>query len=287
MTNTNILAAWLASVVLASAAAILTRYCEIPASSIGFWRVFGAGVVFLPFALKVMKDSPGQRLFTVGTLLPRVFLGLHFTSWCWAIQNTSLANAALFIALQPLITPFIAVTLLRERTNKWENWGIVVALAGTIWLGAFQATISIADLPGSMVALLSAFMCATYLVLCRKYRAGHNVMVFVSGVFLVAALVQGVLGFALAGGIELGDTRSMLALVGLILFPTVGGHGIVMFLLKYAKSQLLAFSIPAQFIIVAIVAVPLFGEIPPLWFYPGAAAVLLGVVLGIARFGKG
>jgi len=30
-------------------------------------------------------------------------------------------------------------------------------------------------------------------------------------------------------------------------------------------------------------AIPLFKEVPPLWFYPGAALVLAGVILGIAK----
>ena len=39
---------WLAITVLTSSAAILTRYCQIPATSIGFWRVLGAALVLLP-----------------------------------------------------------------------------------------------------------------------------------------------------------------------------------------------------------------------------------------------
>jgi hypothetical protein len=36
---------WLAVTVLTSSAAILTRYCRIPATSVGFWRVAGAALI--------------------------------------------------------------------------------------------------------------------------------------------------------------------------------------------------------------------------------------------------
>jgi drug/metabolite transporter (DMT)-like permease len=57
----------------------------------------------------------------------------------------------------------------------------------------------------------------------------------------------------------------------------------MIYLLKHVKSQLVTLSIPTQFLLGSIAAIFLFGEIPSAWFYPGAALVLAGVVLGVLR----
>ncbi len=268
---------------MTSSASILTRYCNISAASIGFWRVFGAALIMLPFAVWAFRKEKRSRIFSTGTILSGLFLGIHFTTWCWGIQHTSIANACLFIGLQPLITPFMAHYFLREKLNKWEIVAVIIAVMGTIWLTIHQFSASRSDMAGISVTFISAILCSTYFVISRKYRSGHHIFVFSTEVFLVAAFVQAIAAFAIYGSLEVGNTTSILSLIGLILLPTVGGHAMVMYLLKYAKPQLISFSVPAQFVLATLMAYPLFKEIPPLWFYPGAGLVLTGVILGIAK----
>ncbi|HCE45419.1 MAG TPA: hypothetical protein DET40_17915 [Lentisphaeria bacterium] len=283
MSRTNIILLWVVITLLTSSASILTRYCNISAASIGFWRVFGAAMLILPFAIWISRKENKNKFFTKGTLLAGLFLGAHFTTWCWGIQNTSIANACLFIGLQPLITPFIAHYMIGERLNKWEILAVVIAIMGTLWLTIHQFSASRSDFAGITVTFISAILCSTYFVISRKFRAGHHIFVFSTEVFFVAAFVQAIAAILIYGSIEIGDTQSILALAGLILLPTVGGHALVMYVLKYAKPQLISFSVPAQFVLATIMAIPLFKEVPPLWFYPGAILVLTGVILGIAK----
>ena len=92
----------------------------------------------------------------------------------------------------------------------------------------------------------------------------------------------GILMYRLASGISVGDTMAQrAAIAGLILLPTIGGHVLAMFLLKYVKSQMATLSIPTQFIIGTVLAMFLFGEQPRPGFWFGAVLILTGVVLGI------
>ncbi len=281
MNFSKIILIWCVITVMASSAAILTRLCDIPASSIGFWRVFGAGLIMLPFALRFRLQNPQERMFGLGIMITGIFLGAHFATWCWAIQKTSIANATLFVGLQPLMVPFIAHSLVKEKINKWETFGVILAALGTVWLTFQQLHVDRKDMPGILVSILTALICATYIVLGRKYRAGHHILVFSTGVFLVAAFVQALSSLAINGHVGIGDSRSVMALCALVLFPTIGGHALMMYLIRYAKPQLISFTIPAQFVLATIAAVPIFGEIPRLWFYPGAALIIAGVAIGI------
>jgi drug/metabolite transporter (DMT)-like permease len=274
---------WLVVTLLTSSAAILTRYCRIPATSIGFWRVFGAAVVLMPWWLMVWRREGRPAVFTLGSVLAGSFLGLHFASWAWALQHTTIANAMLFIGLQPLMAPFVARPLLGERLNRWEGLACALACLGMAWILGQQLTYSRELLAGTAVALGSAFLCACYFVLTRKYRRNQHALLFTFPTYLTAAAVQVVAGLVLDGGVFVGGADTRLALLGLILLPTVGGHTLAIYLLRHVKSQMVTLSVPTQFILGTGAAFFLFGETPTLWFIGGAAIVLGGVVLGVLK----
>lgn len=274
-------ALWSLITLFGASAAIFTKYCDMPASSIGFWRVLGAVVVLLPWWLQAWRAAGRPPLFTPGALIAGALLGAHFTTWCWALLHTTVANASLFVGVQPLITPFIARVVLRERLQRGEFLAVALACAGTVWIVQGQLRLDATQLAGTLVALLSAVLCAAYFVTCRKCRADQHIMLFSVSVYAAAALTQAGAAVLLDGGVYIGNTRSMLAVLALILLPTLGGHTLAMYLLKHVTSQVIALSIPTQFIFSTVAAVFLFAQVPSRWFYPGAALILVGVVLGI------
>jgi len=281
-----VIVVWMVVTVLTSSAAILTRYCHIPATSVGFWRVLGAALVLLPWWFVAWRRTGRPPVLSRGPALAGLFLGLHFATWAWALQHTTIANAMLFIGLQPLLAPFVARPLLGERLDLWEKGACLLASVGMFWILGRQLNCSRDQLPGSMVALGSAFLCACYFVLSRKYRANQHALLFSVPVYLTAALVQGLAGILLDKGIFLGAPDTRLALLGLILLPTVGGHTLAIYLLRHVKSQMVTLSIPAQFILGTSAAVYLFHETPSPWFIAGAVLVLTGVVLGVLKSGQ-
>ena len=276
---------WGLSVLLGSSSSILTRYAAgIPGSSIGFWRVLGAALLLAPWTFRVWNREGRPRIFTPGVLLVGTLFGLHFATWSWVLvlPGFTIANAMLFIGLQPLMAPWIARPLLGERLTPREILGCAIACGGMLWIFLPQLLRDHGQAVGSAVTLVSAFLCATYFVFTRKYRAKTNVMLFSFGVFVVAAAVQAITAFLLNGGISVGTAWTQrAAIAGLILLPTIGGHVLAMFLLKYVKSQMATLSIPTQFIIGTVLAMFLFGEQPRPGFWVGAVLVLTGVVLGI------
>ncbi len=275
---------WWLIVLLAGSAALLTRFCgSVPASSIGFWRVAGAAVVLLPLWFAEWRHAGRPAVFSGGAVLTGAFLGIHFATWSWALQNTTLANAALFIGLQPLLAPFVARPVLGERLNRWELAACGLATAGMVWILGRQFTLEREHLAGSLVSLGSAFLCACYFVFSRKYRARQSAFLFTVPVYATAAAVQATLALVMDGGIRIGQGRERLALLGLVLLPTVGGHTLSIYLLRYVKSQLVTLAIPAQFVLVTLAARWVFRETPTLWFAIGAALVMAGVILGVVR----
>lgn len=268
-------------IVLASSAAILIRFAEIPASSIGFWRVLGAACILSPWCLRTWRKEGMPPLLTLGALLAGAALGFHFATWSWALHNTTVANAALFVGLTPLIVPCVSHLIHREHFTSGERIGAVLAVFGLVWIVGWQFTFDISHLPGSLVALFSAFWCALYFVVSRKYRARQHIILFSWMVYIVAACVQAMTAYLLDGGLFLGDRQTHIALIALIIFPTIGGHTLVMYLLRHAKSHLLALCIPVEFVVVTLMAMAFFAEFPSLSFYAGALLILAGLFIAI------
>ncbi|MCS6772368.1 MAG: DMT family transporter [Kiritimatiellae bacterium] len=275
---------WCAIVVLATSAGFLTRWCgDIPAASIGFWRVAGAALVWLPFGWIEWRRSDRPRLLTRGAVISGTFLGVHLASWSWALQNTTLSNAYLFMGLQPLLAPFVARPVLGERLNRGELAACLMASAGMAVILGGQFAMEPEHLAGSLVAFGSAVMCASFFVFTRKYRARQSSILFTLAVFATAAFVQGALALALDGQISAGQGAERFALLGLILFPTVGGHSLSIYLLRYVKSQLVALAVPAQFALATVGAIWFFDERMTPWLLGGAALVMAGVILGVMK----
>ncbi len=279
-------AVWSVMTMLAASAAVFIRYCAIPATSIGFWRVAVAAAVFLPFWFVQWRREGKPWPISLGAGLAGFFLGIHFATWCWSIQNTTVANASLFIGLQPLISPFIARWLVGERLNRGELVAVGLALAGTAWILSWQYSAGpdhARHIKGMMVAFVSAGLCATYFVLSRKHRPRQHVLLFSTAVYATAAATQAACAVLFSGGIRLGGPVTWCALGALVLLPTIGGHTLAMYLLRHAKAQVVTLSVPAQFVVSAVAAAVLFKEVPEWWFYPGALVIGAGVVLGVAK----
>ncbi len=272
---------WIWMTLFQASAAPVTRYALVPASSIGFWRVFGAALLLAPWWLRARAADPGRPVFPRGAALTGFFLGAHFATWCWALQKTTIANAVLFVGMQPVLTPFLGRWINGDRLTAREVGGTVAAVGGMAWILGGQILITPEHLPGSLMALLSMVCCAFYLVLGRRHRAPGSIVLFSAPVYAAAAATQAVFALAIDGGVFTGDASTALALAALALIPTVGGHTLTMHLLRRMKAHAVALSVPAQFVLNTIVAVPLFAERPASWFYPGAALVTAGVIAAI------
>ena len=136
---------------------------------------------------------------------------------------------------------------------------------------------------GSIPFLATIFFLDRKEFLDRKCRRNQHTLLFSVPVYATAAVVQGLAGLLVDGGIFLGDADTRIALLCLILLPTVGGHTLAMYLLRHVKSQMVTLSVPAQFILGTLAAVVLFHETPTPEFLAGALVVMAGVVLGVLK----
>jgi len=129
------------------------------------------------------------------------------------------------------------------------------------------------------LALLGAIMAAFYLLAGRSVRRQIAIMPYVTVIYTAAALM--LLPICLLSGAPLLSlsARSYFWIFMQTLIPTLIGHTLYNWALRYLKAYTVNSSIVVEPIAATLMAWLIFYEYPSIWLYPGAALLMLAVFL--------
>ena len=257
---------------------ILVRFSqEAPSLVISFYRMAWALLILLPFyyfsGRRVRKVIFDFRLFVAG-----IALALHFAFWISSLAHTSVAVSVLLVNTSPVLVAILSYLLFSERLTPRGIAGIILTIAGSIVL-VWRDLYEIGDFKGALLALLGALMLGIYLVSGRKIRAKAGLLEYVVPVYLIAALILGIL--VLAGGHTFRgySPRTHLFMFSLGLFPQVFGHTSYNWGLRYLSATLVSVVIVLEPFLASIWAWWLLGEgVTPL-VIAGGIMVACGIII--------
>ena len=183
-----------------------------------------------------------------------------FFSWITSVQNTSVANAALFFSMNPVFAVLLESLILRERITKRELLSLGVALSGVIVVAYHDFNFSMEHLYGDVMSIICAFFFAAYFligrVVMKEIRGVHYMMlVYLSAAFfsLLACLIFEVpiLDYS---------KRNWICFVSLAIIPTILGHTFLNLSLKEIKASTLSLLTLTEPIMATVVAYFVYGE---------------------------
>src|SRR6266536_612559 len=160
------------------------------------------------------------------------------------------------------------------------HFGLSIAGAALIAVGDAGAVgLGPRALLGDAMAFAGAAAVAAYLLIGRSARRRLPATTYAASVYGVATAA--LLPACLLGGARLTGypAGSWLAVGGVVAGPQLLGHTVFNTLLASLTADLIAVVILTEPVGATILAWLLFGELPTLWFWPGAALVLAGVWL--------
>lgn len=233
--------AFLAVAVLCmSQPANLIRWAQAPLEVIGFWRLAIATAALAPFAWTargswLALDGRGRGLH----LAAGVFLFVHLATYVYAAQHTLIANCMAAFCTHPLLVGLGAWAFHGERPTA--RLGVAYLLAGLgVWaLFSGSAGLDRANMAGDLAALASAGFYAGYVLLGRSLRRTLDNRAYALGVYAVTAALFFAAGAA-RGVAWTGHPPSFwLAVTGLGLAVTLGGHALFSYLLGSMNVNLL------------------------------------------------
>jgi drug/metabolite transporter (DMT)-like permease len=269
--------ALLGAVLCVSTAAVFIRLADAPPLAVAAYRLGLAALLFRmlagPGLLAEVRALPWPTLRLL--LASGVLLAAHFAVWIASLTYTTLLNSVVIVATQPLFAALLSWWWMGERPAARVWGGMVLALGGC-------AVLSGAGLPapGDLLALLGAVTAAAYLTLGRRLRDAMALPRYLASVHAVAALA--ILPVAAATSPLWGfRPGTLLWLVALAAIPSLGGHGLLNYAVRRAPSYVVSLAILGEPVGAALLAWPVFGDVPSARALGGGALILGGVALGV------
>jgi drug/metabolite transporter (DMT)-like permease len=213
------------------------------------------------------------------TRLPALVLALHLMSWSEGARMTAVVQASLIVNLVPIAVPFFLHALAKERINRTEVIGTVLAIAGLVALTLKDALAGRGSPAGNAVCFLSMLLFALYLALGRRNRDCPSVWLYVIPVYGQAALICLVAALPRIHTFALGSGREWSILFALAAIPTVCGHSLLNASMRRIRGQVVSLCNVSQFVFAGLMGYLLFGEVPHGVFYVASAVVVIGVAI--------
>jgi drug/metabolite transporter (DMT)-like permease len=271
---------FIASIFFGSSAIFIRLATGASAISLTFFRLLIAAVAIILFAFSRHNlISLGKRDMLLVSISGLV-LSFHFATFIFAVKETTVANATFLVNTSPIMLAVMSPLVIRERTSPREAVAVLVAMGGVL-LVAYSGNGFSAFGLGDLSAILAAFFVAVYSLVGRHLRTGGlNTACYTSYVYATATIASlAMVGFSPAQTFKPYDTQTLLAILGLGIFPTLLGHTLYNYALGSVKTVTANLFPVMEPIIASLLAVILFAEIPTIVQSAGYFLILVSVAI--------
>ncbi len=264
-------------------AVIMIKACDVAPTPLAGYRLLVAAVVLSPLFVRDWRryheryGLPDVRR----TLLPALVLAGHFISWTIAARLTQTANASLIVNMVPIVMPFILYLLIRERLNRGEVRGTVLAMCGILLLGLFDFHLVPENVAGDAGCFGSMILFAFYLGLGRRNRDFPTVWLYTVPLYFFAGVACIVAGAAAGSNFAIDTQRDLLLTIGLGVVPTVIGHSVLNYSMRHLRGQAVSIVNLGQFIFAGTMGYFLLDDLPKWAFFVAAPLAVAGAVLAL------
>ncbi|GGK17090.1 membrane protein [Caldalkalibacillus thermarum] len=268
--------------VFVSTAAVLVKLSSAPAEVVAFYRLFLAVVLMTPFVFPYFKELKRlERRQWVYLLVSGLFLALHFVLWFESLNYTSVASSVVLVTLQPLFTFAGAYVLFRERMTIKALAAGILAIGGSVLIFWGDFRFGGEAVWGNALALLAAAMVSGYWLCGQHLRQRLSIMTYTYVVYGTGALFI-LLYVALTGGALFSyPARDWWLFVALALFPTLLGHSIFNWAVKWVGASIISVTVLFEPIGASLLAYLILGETLSNAQIAGGLIILSGIYLFI------
>ena len=213
--------------------------------------------------------------------LSGIFLALHFAVWITSLNYTSVASSTVLVAMQPLFVISGGYFLYRERVGKKGLLGAALALAGSIVIGINDFHLGGQALWGDLLAFAGAIFVAAYVLIGRNLRARMSLFPYTFLVYGAATVVLLLLNIIKGEAFYPYPAETWLWFLCLAIFPTIFGHTLYNWALKYVKAAVVSVSTLGEPVGATILAYFIFREIPTVIQMCGGFIIIAGLYIFI------
>ena len=148
-----------------------------------FWRQVFFVIVVTIFLIMTYKGEVFKKIYVSGIpgLIGGIILGIGFSSYVFAMYNTTVANTNFIISLQILFLAIFGYFFLKEKINLTTLFSICLAMTGVLIM--VGNSLSPGELSGNLAAFTMPITFAVLIMIVRKFPTVDMVPAqFVAGV---------------------------------------------------------------------------------------------------------
>lgn len=201
---------------------VITKSITMGGLAVAAYRFGIYGVAVLAFL--ALRGTPLPWRVMRRTFLGGVALAADVALFFSAIKLTTIANATVIGALQPLVVTAAAVAFFGEKVRSREVALGLVALAGVVVVIVGSAGAPEWNPTGDLLAVGALISWSGYFIFSKQSRRDVTPFEFTTGTAVWTALFNGILAFAIGQDLSLPSLRNWLLLVGLALVGGAIGH---------------------------------------------------------------
>lgn len=249
-------------VISVSTSAILVKVSTAPSGVIAFYRLFFSVLMMLPIFL--LKYVPELKLITkrdwIFSIFAGAFLAFHFILWFESLNYTSVASSTVLVTLQPLFAFIGTYIFFKEKFSLKAILCGVLAIAGSFIISWGDFRISGSALFGDILALIACALVTAYLMLGQSARQRLSLMTYTFVVYSICTITLFVYVLIAGESLYPYPAGDWVYFVLLALVPTLLGHTLFNWSLKWISTSTLSMAILFEPIGAAILAYYLLGE---------------------------
>ncbi len=269
---------------------------QLPGTVIVMFRVGGAALAFWLIRRIAQRAKLAHSNQTRGTLDKRDYLHLALLSLLGVVLNqflfvkglelSTVVNATLLSVAIPVWTLLVSLMLGRERLELRATIGILLAVAGVVYLiDPARADFSAGTTLGNILLIANTAAYGAYIALSQKMIQRYGALTVIGWVFLAASLVAVPIGGYHFAQVPLAETSAgvWLAVVYIVLVPTIGAYYLNAWALGRVAPSTVAAYIYLQPLIAFALAPYVLGEELNSRTWVAAALVCAGVAVTTLR----
>jgi len=270
------------ALVVVSFSGVLIKLATAPPLIIAFYRMFLSSLIVTPyFIYKYRKQF--RLFFDYRVMLVGLALALHFALWITAFEYTSVANAVIFVALQPLFSLILEYLFSRKDLRRRTVIGVIMALIGTIIISIGDINILFSRLWGDLLALVAGVFASLYLFIGRNLREKLDYFPYIYVVYSYSAFFLAI--FVMIAGTPFSGYSNINYLYFLLmaLGPTLIGHSIFNYSVRFVPVSIVSLSLLAEPILTTIFARLILGEVINQITVYGGIVILGGIFIATRK----
>lgn len=259
--------------IAASQSGNIIRLGQAHPVAITAWRLLFATLLLAPLAARqyrLLGQLCRRDLILLG--VAGAALATHFFAWIAAVQLSTVANAAVFFSVNPVLIALAGYFIFGERVGARLLLSIGLGLAGVVIIGWGDLRVRPEYLAGDLLSVLCAVLFAVYFLVARHVRPRLPSRVYVVVVYGTACVVSFATLFALRLPVTGYNNQTWLCFVLMALVPTMVGHSSLNHAVRYISASRISVATLSEPVLAGLVAFYA-------WSEPVSAQTAVGYVL--------